>query len=234
MVGQCQHCGFQFDLRKITCPQCSVKHKPSKKDLQDEEDFDISPLEKTMDKSGAGTEVIELTSPSIDRQGSVKKQIELAEEKKQILLQQKELVSLEARLEKINEENAVIERELKALLVGREKAAGGQQPASAWQDGGASGKDKNKPVGVVNTGITGINDQPDQKQVHLQQYLCWGNQQPQLFYADGSPFVPQPGLNAAAADPSMTTSTLQAGLESVGLGLQALGLSGTATTGSGN
>ena len=105
MVGKCLHCGFSYDLRKAQCPQCFEKHIPTKKDLQDEEDFDISPLKNTMADKKA-EEPVEPTSPSIDRQGAVKKQIELAEEKKQILLQKKQLAELEARLQKINTENS--------------------------------------------------------------------------------------------------------------------------------
>ena len=131
-------------------------------------------------------------SPSIDRQGNLEKQISLAKEKREILKQQLQMKSMEDRLAEIQRENEELEAQ-----IGRRP----DQQQAPKQDGGASGKVKTKPPHDNKLGSPpGFAPRTPADQ-------------PQLFYADGSPASP-------SDQSAQATSTLQAGLESVGLGLQ--------------
>ena len=190
----CGACDFEYDHRKTACPQCGEARETK------------SALE------GEG-EPVEPASPSIDRQDILQKQIDLAQEKQKLLKQKQELRKLEDRLAEINTQNADLEKEIGAQPA-TEPAQ--QQPAGTLQDGGASGLHVNTartPVFLQNAGQPGIPAPPG-----------FQARQPQLFYADGSPFQ-------TGDDSSLAASTLQAGLQSVGLGLQALGLAGDSTGG---
>ena len=140
-------------------------------------------------------------SPVIDRESKVAQQLKLAEEKRDILLKKTELRKMEDRLAQINEENAKLELSL------------GTPSQNPGQNGGASGS-STKTKAALSQPPPGF-----KPKVIPFQHGATEEGSP-LFYADGSP--------AGIGDRShLATSTLQAGLESVGLGLQALGLAGT-------
>ena len=140
-------------------------------------------------------------SPIIDRESQVAQQLKLAEEKQNILRKKMELRKMEDRLAEINQENAKLELSL------------GTPSPNPGQNGGGSGSLKTTKAALSQP-------PPGFKPMVVPAQQGATEDGPLLFYADGSP--------ATVGDRShLTTSTLQAGLESVGLGLQALGLAGT-------
>ena len=129
----CHACGFEYDYRKRKCPQCGVLYKAGKETLAEEEldsQFNLKP-------------VVEPASPTMDRQENLTRQLELAEEKKAILLKQKEVKELEDRLAAINSENAELEREI------------GSQPAGPTTKEPGPVRPKQRPCKVVSRRMRG-------------------------------------------------------------------------------
>ena len=109
----CDKCSFEYDYKKRKCPQCGEPYK-SKTQLEG------GKAEETLDDAfrlepGASKEPAEPSSPTMDREDALSRQVELAKEKQAILLKQKAVKDLEDRLASINAENSTIEQQLATI-----------------------------------------------------------------------------------------------------------------------